>query len=210
MNIALVTNVLIVYHIHEFPVPTDGNCTGTGGHLDPFVRGELPPCDSSIPMTCQVGDLSGKHGNITDTSFSASYTDVYISTEPGTMAFAGDLSVVVHDSTLARLACMNITATPSDTDANTNEGNIPTSPDPGTTLAAAATVPASVLQAISASTGTAVPSSTEESASGTSLVNIAKITGSTSANEVKSAASIVSVSMWLGLMAIAGGMHIVL
>ena len=32
------------------------------GHLDPFDRGEQPPCDSSEPASCQVGDLSGKHG----------------------------------------------------------------------------------------------------------------------------------------------------
>lgn len=24
------------YHIHENPVPADGNCAGTGGHFDPF------------------------------------------------------------------------------------------------------------------------------------------------------------------------------
>ena len=54
-----------VYHIHEKPVPADGNCTGTGAHLDPYKRGETPPCDASKPETCQTGDLSGKHGNLT-------------------------------------------------------------------------------------------------------------------------------------------------
>ncbi len=54
-----------IYHIHALPVPSDGNCTGTLAHLDPFVRGETPPCDPTQPQTCQVGDLSGKHGNIT-------------------------------------------------------------------------------------------------------------------------------------------------
>ncbi len=61
-----------VYHIHDQPVPANGNCTGTLAHLDPFVRGEVPPCDSTHPETCQVGDLSGKHGNITTTPFQAS------------------------------------------------------------------------------------------------------------------------------------------
>lgn len=64
---------LIVYHIHAMPVPADGNCTGTGPHVDPYVRGEVPPCDNTQPQTCQVGDLTGKHGNITGSSFSARY-----------------------------------------------------------------------------------------------------------------------------------------
>jgi hypothetical protein len=51
-----------VFHIHEYPVPSDGNCTGTGGHLDPTHRGEAPPCDLRDPASCQVGDLSGKFG----------------------------------------------------------------------------------------------------------------------------------------------------
>jgi len=62
-----------VYHIHEKPVPADGNCTGTGAHLDPYKRGEVPICDASKPETCQTGDLSGKYGNITARDFSAKY-----------------------------------------------------------------------------------------------------------------------------------------
>lgn len=62
-----------MYHIHEKPVPSDGNCTGTGAHLDPYKRGEAPICDAKKPETCQVGDLSGKYGNITAQSFSQEY-----------------------------------------------------------------------------------------------------------------------------------------
>jgi Cu/Zn superoxide dismutase len=62
---AQLANSLVVYHIHEKPVPADGNCTGTGAHLDPYKRGETPPCDASKKESCQVGDLSGKYGNIT-------------------------------------------------------------------------------------------------------------------------------------------------
>ena len=54
-----------MYHLHEKPVPSDGNCTGTGAHLDPYKRGEVPICDASKPETCQTGDLSGKFGNFT-------------------------------------------------------------------------------------------------------------------------------------------------
>ena len=52
------------YHLHVDPVPADGNCTATLAHLDPTIRGEEPPCDPSAKETCQVGDLSGKHGKM--------------------------------------------------------------------------------------------------------------------------------------------------
>ena len=60
-----------VYHIHDQPVPADGNCTATLAHLDPYIRGEIPPCDNTQPETCQVGDLTGKHGNVTISPFAA-------------------------------------------------------------------------------------------------------------------------------------------
>jgi Cu/Zn superoxide dismutase len=59
-----------LYHIHANPI-VDGNCSTAGGHLDPFNRGDSPACDASEPSTCQVGDLSGKHGKINGTTFSA-------------------------------------------------------------------------------------------------------------------------------------------
>lgn len=59
------------YHIHQFPVPADGNCTGTGAHLDPYLRGTTPACDSTKPASCQTGDLSGKYGAISANSTSA-------------------------------------------------------------------------------------------------------------------------------------------
>lgn len=64
-------NACLVYHIHDQPVPADGNCTATAGHLDPYIRGEIPPCDNTQPETCQVGDLTGKHGNVTVSPFAA-------------------------------------------------------------------------------------------------------------------------------------------
>lgn len=72
MRVRLTKYWNIAYHIHVLPVPANGNCTETLGHLDPYKRGEIPPCDNTQPQTCQVGDLSGKHGNITATTFSAS------------------------------------------------------------------------------------------------------------------------------------------
>jgi hypothetical protein len=92
------------------PVPADGNCTATLGHLDPYNRGETPPCNASEPDTCQVGDLSGKHGLIIATSgepYEDEYNDYYISTTPGSPAYFGNLSVVVHSNDLTRLNCGN-------------------------------------------------------------------------------------------------------
>ena len=65
--------IAAVYHIHELPVPADGNCTGTGPHLDPTIRLEQPACLAAQPQTCQVGDLAGKHGNVTASPFQTRY-----------------------------------------------------------------------------------------------------------------------------------------
>ncbi|KAG9186527.1 hypothetical protein G6011_09635 [Alternaria panax] len=96
-----------MYHLHAKPVPADGNCTGTGAHLDPYMRGEVPICDASKPETCQTGDLSGKFGNITERTFSAEYTDLYSATLPSDPAFFGALSFVVHLSNKTRIGCAN-------------------------------------------------------------------------------------------------------
>ncbi|KAJ4343125.1 Cell surface superoxide dismutase [Cu-Zn] 4 [Ascochyta clinopodiicola] len=98
-----------MYHLHEKPVPSDGNCTGTGAHLDPYKRGEQPICDASKPETCQTGDLSGKHGNITAQEWSQEYVDLYSATRPDINSYFGNLSVVVHLSNKTRIACANFT-----------------------------------------------------------------------------------------------------
>ncbi|KAF2264585.1 Cu,Zn superoxide dismutase-like protein, partial [Lojkania enalia] len=96
-----------MYHIHEKPVPADGNCTGTGTHLDPYKRGETPACDGTKPETCQTGDLSGKYGTITGTAGSQNYIDLYSSTNPSDPAYFGNLSVVIHLANKTRVACAN-------------------------------------------------------------------------------------------------------
>lgn len=95
-----------VYHIHEEPV-VDGNCTSTLAHLDPYHRGETPACDASKPESCQVGDLSGKYGKITSDPFLAEYFDLYTSLKPGSPAFFGNRSIVVHYANKTRLTCAN-------------------------------------------------------------------------------------------------------
>ncbi|KAM0564258.1 hypothetical protein ACHAPJ_000468 [Fusarium lateritium] len=96
-----------LYHIHVEPVPEDGNCTATLAHLDPFARGEEPPCDAKDPASCQVGDLSGKYGKITSDPFEAEYIDAYASTKQDIGAFFGNRSFVLHYANKTRLTCAN-------------------------------------------------------------------------------------------------------
>ncbi|PWY89729.1 cytosolic Cu/Zn superoxide dismutase [Aspergillus heteromorphus CBS 117.55] len=98
------------YHIHNLPVPEDGNCYSTGSHLDPYARGDATPCDIHAPQTCQVGDLSGKHGPAfapDDEAFSTVYTDWFVSSLADDPAFLGNRSFVVHAPDNTRLACGN-------------------------------------------------------------------------------------------------------
>ena len=101
------TGVPFTYHIHTLPVPADGNCTAAGGHLDPFQRGDDPTCDSELKQTCQVGDLSGKHGKITADPFNTTYHDLFASTDPANAAFFGNLSFVLHYPNKTRITCAN-------------------------------------------------------------------------------------------------------
>ncbi|KAI9743059.1 MAG: hypothetical protein M1818_003354 [Claussenomyces sp. TS43310] len=96
-----------VYHVHAMPVPADGNCSGTLGHLDPTDRGELHACETSAPETCQAGDLAGKHGNVTTTSFSTSFLELYLSANASSSYYFGDKSIVIHASNTTRLTCAN-------------------------------------------------------------------------------------------------------
>ncbi|WEW55789.1 Cell surface superoxide dismutase [Cu-Zn] 4 [Emydomyces testavorans] len=100
-----------IYHVHDQPVPEDGNCTKTLAHLDPYIRGEVPPCNSSKPETCQTGDLSGKYGSIQgvkgDAHYKQTYHDLYSSTKPGLGSFVGNRSIVVHYANKTRANCGN-------------------------------------------------------------------------------------------------------
>ncbi|MCJ1245894.1 hypothetical protein MMC30_003098 [Trapelia coarctata] len=104
-----------IYHVHAKPVPSNGNCTGTLAHLDPTSRGETPLCDASAPETCQAGDLSGKHGNITANTWTVSYSDLYISSDPSSPYYYGDKSIVIHTNNKTRLTCANFTRVASTT-----------------------------------------------------------------------------------------------
>lgn len=96
-----------MYHLHVDPVPSDGNCTKTLAHLDPTERGEATLCDASNPASCQVGDLSGKHGSIQTSSYTAEYTDDFTTTKEGLGAFFGNRSIVIHFANKTRITCAN-------------------------------------------------------------------------------------------------------
>lgn len=96
------------YEISDKPVPSDGNCTKIADQRDPTDQGQYQPCQSTEPDTCQIGDLAGKHGNITSTQFTASYLDLYLSTNPASPCYFGDKSVVIHTSKTI-LTCANFT-----------------------------------------------------------------------------------------------------
>ncbi|KAI1330971.1 superoxide dismutase [Xylariaceae sp. FL0255] len=106
-----------LYHIHVDPVDAQGNCTNTLAHLDPYVRGEEPPCDASQPATCQVGDLSGKYGAITSDPYTATFHDDYTSTQEGMGTYFFNRSIVVHFANTTRITCASFVV--SDAGCNT-------------------------------------------------------------------------------------------
>ncbi|QDS77176.1 hypothetical protein FKW77_001912 [Venturia effusa] len=131
-----------LYHIHEKPVPSDGNCTGTGAHLDPVGRGETPPCDQSNPASCQAGDLSGKYNAIPILpGFSANYTDKYLSLNPGNPAFFGDKSIVLHYPNKTRIACANFKIVDKKGGSANNTTAMPPTNAPSTAPASPPTTP---------------------------------------------------------------------
>ncbi|KAI1369579.1 superoxide dismutase [Xylaria arbuscula] len=99
------------YHLHVNPLDDSGNCTNTLAHLDPFIRGEDPACNSANPATCQVGDLSGKYGKITSDPFKAKFHDDFTAMKEGPGSYFLNRSVVVHFANKTRITCANFTVT---------------------------------------------------------------------------------------------------
>lgn len=94
-----------MYHIHQKPVPTNGSCAGTLAHFNPYNGHEK----AATPAELEVGDLSGRHGEIEAQSYETSYLDPYLSLNTENKAFFANLSVVVHLHNTTRIACANIT-----------------------------------------------------------------------------------------------------
>ncbi|KAK3330043.1 Cu,Zn superoxide dismutase-like protein [Apodospora peruviana] len=101
------------YHVHAKAVPADGNCADTGGHLDSYLRGDSPPCDSSKPQTCEIGDLSGKFGLVAGPTVSKSFNDPYSALNIINLGYIGDRGIVFHDASGARIACATLTKVPT-------------------------------------------------------------------------------------------------
>ncbi|KAI1188753.1 superoxide dismutase [Nemania serpens] len=118
------------YHLHVDPVDGSGNCTKTLAHLDPFIRGEDPACDSAKPATCQVGDLSGKYGKITSDPFTAKFHDNFTALNEGPGSYFLNRSVVVHFANKTRITCANFevqstpTPTPTGSASSTGGGSV--------------------------------------------------------------------------------------
>lgn len=91
-------------------MPADGNCTKTLAHLDPYKRGQATPCDKANLQTCEVGDLSGKHGAMNSPAHNAKFLELYASTQEGIGAFFGNRSVVIHYANSTRITCANFVA----------------------------------------------------------------------------------------------------
>ncbi|KAI1811197.1 superoxide dismutase [Poronia punctata] len=123
-----------IYHIHDEPVDAAGNCTNTKGHLDPFIRGEDPPCNSTYPWTCQVGDISGKYGKITSDPFTAQFHDDFTSMTENLGTYFLNRSIVVHFANKTRITCANFTVLDCTTNATiTSNGSCQQNSTPVTT-----------------------------------------------------------------------------
>ena len=93
------------YHVHELPVPSNGDCMGTKLHLNPYNGSSTA---TTLDDT-EVGDLARRHGNLTAPSDDITYIDEYLSLNSDSPAFIGGRSVVVHFLNNSRIACANIT-----------------------------------------------------------------------------------------------------
>ena len=122
------------YHIHDSPVPSDGNCTSTLAHFDYTNAGEYYACANNQTQNCQTGDLAGKHGRINGTSYNVTYTELYVSTDPSSPYYFGNKSIVFHTVNTTRLTCANFTMLQARTNSTTAGGGAAAS---GSTVPAA-------------------------------------------------------------------------
>jgi Cu/Zn superoxide dismutase len=111
INSGLNDNGNYSYHVHKLPVPSDGNCTATGGHLDPQNRNGTT-CTSATLDQCEVGDLSGKFGKIEVHDNGARPALPFIFEDP-TLSMSGEnsiigRSIVIHAPNGTRVGCGNI------------------------------------------------------------------------------------------------------
>jgi hypothetical protein len=101
------------YHVHVTPiaggVASGQECSvaSVGGHFNP--RGVVGTCDSSKPSTCEVGDLSGKHGSLIGLeTVDTSYSDDSIVLSGGEMVVGRSIVIHKNDGTNSRWVCANV------------------------------------------------------------------------------------------------------
>jgi len=118
------------WHIHTAPVNAEGECDSTGGHYDPtFACGAASEhknticgdalgvrpgydygaeCGQSTQDGCELGDLSGKMGQLTPRRRTQRFADHWL----GSLDNIAGLSIVVHccdgTSCSERIACANL------------------------------------------------------------------------------------------------------
>ncbi|KAH9818725.1 Cu/Zn superoxide dismutase [Melampsora americana] len=99
------------YHVHVNPIKNK-DCESALGHLNPFKLPETEVCNPKDFKSCEVGDLSGKHGKLTPAKPFRSYIDSQLKFSPEEFSFVGR-SVVIHDSNKKRIACGTIVFHPT-------------------------------------------------------------------------------------------------
>ncbi|KAA1074268.1 hypothetical protein PGT21_003787 [Puccinia graminis f. sp. tritici] len=104
------------YHIHTYSSAKYGSCTSTGPHFNP-TNATAEHCDPANPTLCEVGDLSGKHGNLESrgNEFRTTYEDSSLRLSQ-TMDGILYRSIVIHGPNKTRLACGTIVPSGSSSD----------------------------------------------------------------------------------------------
>ncbi|KZZ98172.1 Superoxide dismutase, copper/zinc binding domain protein [Ascosphaera apis ARSEF 7405] len=69
------------------------------------------PCNPAEAASCQIGDLSGKHGALKKDTEKQVYYDKYLSTSHTDAAYVGGRSLVVHDAKMTPVACASLIKT---------------------------------------------------------------------------------------------------